>query len=177
MLDFYSHKAAIPSERIAKSGCGKIIPQNVFGAPVMDNVVPPRDARGRLKQLPAPMRAHLWQRGQSGNPGGRGGDYQRCMQLCREASYESAQEIIRLGRESDDERVRYMANTWVYERAWGKPKEYDPRAEELEAAPIDPSRFTAKQRAMIRRMLTLLLSATPTEDAANIATGPPEPVE
>ena len=136
----------------------------------MDNVVPPRDARGRLTQLPAPMRAHLWQRGQSGNPSGRGGDYQRCMQLCRDASYESAQEIICLGRESDDERVRYMANTWVYERAWGKAKEFDPESlEDASSAPkFDPSKLSPDQLEFVKQALVLMLQATePTDSRAD----------
>ncbi len=136
------------------------------GHRVMDNVVPPRDARGRLTQLPAPMRAHLWQPGQSGNPAGRGGDYQRCMQLCREASYESAQEIIRLGRESDDERVRYMANTWVYERAWGKAKEYDPKVEEPTRLAFDPSKLSPEQLAQAKQVLLMLMATAMTTKPA-----------
>jgi hypothetical protein len=93
------------------------------------------------------------------------GDYQRCMQLCREASYDSAQEIIRLGRESDDERVRYMANTWVYERAWGKPKEFDPKSLEEENAPrFDPSKLSAEQRVKVREALLLVAQATESAD-------------
>ena len=86
----------------------------------MSSVPTPRDARGRTTRLPPALAANVWKPGQSGNPSGRGGEYQRCLALCRENSFDAAQEIIRLSRESDDERVRYMAATWVYERAWGK---------------------------------------------------------
>lgn len=126
----------------------------------MDNVVPPRDARGRLTQLPAQMRAQLWQPGQSGNPGGRGGEYQRCVQLCREASYESAQEIIRLRDHSDDDRVRLMAATWIYERAWGKAKDYDPREDVSGRPTFDPSRLTSEQRELVKAALLLMTQAT-----------------
>lgn len=90
----------------------------------------PRDERGRHVVLPPAMRAHMWVKGQpSPNPSGKSGEFQRCRSLCRDASYDAAQELIRLGLESEDERVRFMANSWVYERAWGKPKDYDPHAD------------------------------------------------
>ena len=129
----------------------------------MDNVVPPRDARGRLTRLPTQMQARLWQPGQSGNPSGKGGEYQRCLNLCREASYESAQEIIRLRDESDDDRVRFMAATWIYERAWGKAKEYDPREEQANRPTFDPSRLTSEQRELVKAALHLMMQTTAPE--------------
>jgi hypothetical protein len=97
------------------------------------SVPTPRDARGRTTRLPEAFRANIWKPGQSGNLSGTGGEYQRCLKLCRASSYEAAVEIVRLSKESDDDRVRYMAATWVYERAWGKPKEYDPLKEKLQS--------------------------------------------
>ena len=123
----------------------------------MSDVGSGRDARGRATRLPASMRAQMWKPGQSGNPGGFGGEYQRCLRLCRDASYEAAEEIIRLRRESDDDRIRYMAATWIYERAWGKPKDYDP-ADELkpQRARFDPSKYTLKELEQIQAALLLM---------------------
>jgi hypothetical protein len=92
--------------------------------------------------LPPALQTKRWQPGQSGNPSGKGGDYQRCLTLCREASYDSAQEIIRLRDASDDDRVRFMAATWLFERAWGKPKDYDPKSEAQPGLKFDPSKLS-----------------------------------
>src|SRR6478672_7586221 len=67
-------------------------------------------------------------KGKSGNPGGRTKQFAQCKRLCREASPEAARRLIELMR-SEDERVALMAADKVFERAWGKPKEYDPNAE------------------------------------------------
>jgi hypothetical protein len=100
----------------------------------------------------------MWKPGQSGNPGGFGGEYQRCLRLCRDASYEAAEEIIRLRRESDDDRIRYMAATWIYERAWGKPKDYDPAAEPKPKRERrwDPSGYTLEELEQIQAALLLM---------------------
>ena len=104
------------------------------------------------------MRAQMWKPGQSGNPGGFGGEYQRCLRLCRDASYEAAEEIIRLRRESDDDRIRYMAATWIYERAWGKPKDYDPADEpKPKRDRFDASKYTVEELEFIGEALTLML--------------------
>jgi len=122
----------------------------------MSDVGSGRDARGRATRLPASMRAQMWKPGQSGNPGGFGGEYQRCLRLCRDASYEAAEEIIRLRRESDDDRIRYMAATWIYERAWGKPKDYDPADEPKPKRRFDPSKYTLEELEQIQAALLLM---------------------
>jgi hypothetical protein len=38
-------------------------------------------------------------------------------------------EMCRLALEAEDERVRSVCTGMVLERAWGKPREYDPNAE------------------------------------------------
>ena len=101
-----------------------------------------RDERGRTTVLPPALRTHLFRKGEVHNPRGRGGEYQRCLMLCREASFEAAKEIIRLSRESDDDRVRYMASTWDYQYSWGCPKDYDPKSEEPKTNfNVQPSRL------------------------------------
>jgi hypothetical protein len=97
----------------------------------------------------------MWKPGQSGNPGGFGGEYQRCLRLCRDASYEAAEEIIRLGRESDDDRVRFTAASWIFERSWGRPKDYDPATEKPKRR-FDPSRYTLEELEQIQAALELM---------------------
>jgi len=41
--------------------------------------------------------------------------------------------------QSEDERVALMAADKVFERAWGRPKEYDPNAEAWRRKPSEPS--------------------------------------
>ena len=121
----------------------------------MSDVGSGRDARGRATRLPASMRAQMWKPGQSGNPGGFGGEYQRCLRLCRDASYKAAEEIIRLGRESDDDRVRFTAASWIFERSWGRPKDYDPVTEKPKRR-FDPSKYTLKELELIAEALQLM---------------------
>src|ERR1700738_4736205 len=62
-------------------------------------------------------------KGKSGNPGGRTKQFAQCQRLCREASPDAARRLIEL-MQSEDERVALMAADKVFERAWGRPKEY-----------------------------------------------------
>src|SRR6266481_3376353 len=79
-------------------------------------------------------------KGKSGNPGGRTKKFAQCQRLCREASPDAARRLIEL-MQSEDERVALMAADKVFERAWGRPKEFDPNAESAKKAPpFDPSR-------------------------------------
>src|SRR5260370_38196484 len=78
-------------------------------------------------------------KGKSGNPGGRTKQFAQCQRLCREASPDAARRLIEL-IQSEDERVALMAADKVFERAWGRPKEFDPNAETpKKAPPFDPS--------------------------------------
>lgn len=116
-----------------------------------------RDERGRTTVLPPALRSHMFRKGDIHNPAGKGGEYQRCLKLCRESSHEAAEEIIRLSKESGDERVRYMAATWVFERAWGKPKEYDAARENDERPKFNPRLYTPGELELIERTLRLMV--------------------
>jgi len=96
----------------------------------------------------------MWKPGQSGNPKGAIGEWQRCRALCREHSEAAAKEIIRLFSESQDDRVRYMAAQWTYEQAWGKAREFNPNAEPAPST-FDPSRLTLEQRQQMRQLLDI----------------------
>jgi hypothetical protein len=63
--------------------------------------------------------------------------------------------MCRLALEAEDERVRSVCAGMVMDRAWGKPKEYDPNAEApKQALPFDPSLYSIEE---FRRMQEVML--------------------
>jgi hypothetical protein len=77
--------------------------------------------------------------------------------LYRQASPEAAKEIIRLATECQDERVRSVCANWVIERAWGKPKEYDPYAAQKDQKPkFDPSLYTHEELPQLYAALEMM---------------------
>jgi hypothetical protein len=50
-----------------------------------------------------------------------------------------------------------MAATWIYERAWGKPKDYDPADEPKPKRRFDPSKYTLQELEQIQAALLLTL--------------------
>jgi hypothetical protein len=85
-------------------------------------------SRAPARALPPAMEARKWQKGQSGNPSGKGGLYHEVQRLARDASPEAMKKMIAL-MDCDDPRVAYMAPNTVMERAWGRAREYDPAAD------------------------------------------------
>ena len=79
----------------------------------------------------------------AGNPGGRTKQFAQCQRLCREAPPDAARRLIEL-MQSEDERVALMAADKVFERAWGRPKDYDPNAEAWRRKPSEPQRPTGR---------------------------------
>src|SRR6266446_5084792 len=95
-------------------------------------------------------------KGKSGNPGGRTKQFAQCQRLCREASPDAARRLIEL-IQSEDERVALMAADKVYERAWGKPKDYDPNAESVKKPPpFDPSLYTTDELRQMQAVMTMI---------------------
>src|ERR1700724_2385715 len=75
--------------------------------------------------------------------------------IYRECSPAAAREMCRLALEAEDERVRSVCAGMVMDRAWGKPKEYDPNAEApKQAPPFDPSLYSIEE---LRRMQEVML--------------------
>jgi hypothetical protein len=75
--------------------------------------------------------------------------------IYRECSPAAAREMCRLALEAEDERVRSVCAGMVTDRAWGKPKEYDPNAEApKQAPPFDPSLYSTEE---LRRMQEVML--------------------
>jgi hypothetical protein len=97
-----------------------------------------------------------YKKGQTGNPGGKTKQFAQCQRLCREASPEAARRLIQLIH-SEDERVALMAADKVYERAWGKPKEYDPNAEQVQREPtFDPSLYSSAELEQLHAAVLLM---------------------
>jgi hypothetical protein len=67
----------------------------------------------------------------------------------------SAAEICRLSVEAENKHVRAVCGQMVLERAWGKPREYDPNAEApKKPPPFDPKLYTTDE---LRRMQEVML--------------------
>ena len=95
-------------------------------------------------------------KGKSGNPGGRTKQFAQCQRLCREASPDAARRLIELMR-SEDVRVALMAADKVFERAWGRPKEYDPNAETVKKQPsFDPSLYTLEELEQMQAVMLMM---------------------
>jgi hypothetical protein len=115
----------------------------------------------RKKPLPAALAANLWKPGQSGNPGGKGGTYYAMMRLARQFSPEATQILIDIARDpSEESRNKIVAIGMLYDRAWGKPKDYDPATDKEPIRPrFDPSLYTPEQLAQIETTLRMVAAA------------------
>jgi len=114
----------------------------------------------RKKPLPAALAANLWKPGQSGNPGGKGGTYYEMMRLARQFTPQATQILIDIASDPGEEaRSRIVAIGMLYDRAWGKPKDYDPVTDKEETRPrFDPSRYTPEQLTEIERVLRMAVA-------------------
>jgi hypothetical protein len=73
-------------------------------------------------------------------------EVQKIYRVCSPAA---AKEICRLALEAEDERVRSVCAGMVMDRAWGRPKEYDPNAEGPKKPPqFDPSLYSTENRQL-----------------------------
>lgn len=102
------------------------------------------------RKLPEAMRQVMWQKGQSGNPSGRGGLWQECQRIARENSPEAMRRLVEL-TQSSDERVAIMASEKVLERAWGKVKES--KEEAPQAPKLDLSGMSREKVALLRDLM------------------------
>ncbi len=122
-------------------------------------MIVPRHGGGLLKPIA---------KGQTLNPGGRGGEYQETVRLARQHSVQAMHKLI-TKMDSDDERVGLIATQSVLERAWGKPKEYDLSGEKPPIK-VDVSRLTLPERKALLRML----DAIQINDGVGTVEPPPE---
>jgi hypothetical protein len=132
------------------------------------------------RTLPEAMRPTMWRQGQSGNPGGVSNEFKECQAFCREKSRESAEAIARIADSTTDERLAFMAHQWIYERAWGKPKDFNPKDEPDPNKPrFDPRLLSPQQLEVVQYALRLMVQATraPGDVETVIEQGPDEPSE
>ena len=65
--------------------------------------------------------------------------------------------MVRLSIEAEDERVRSVCASMVLERAWGKPREYDPDKDApKKAPPFDPSLYTSDELRRMQEVMTMI---------------------
>src|SRR5712671_5688533 len=77
--------------------------------------------------------------------------------IYRECSPAAAREMCRLALEAEDERVRSVCADMVMDRAWGRPKEYDPNAEEAKKPPpFDPKLYTTDELRQMQAVMTMI---------------------
>ena len=107
----------------------------------------------------------------SGNPGGRTKQFAQCQRLCREASPDAARRLIEL-IQSEDERVALMAADKVFELAWGRPKDYNPNAENVKKQPpFDPSLYSLEELKRMQEVMLMIArrqGLLPEEDAEGV---------
>jgi hypothetical protein len=101
-----------------------------------------------------------YQKGQSGNPGGRTREFAEFQRFCREKSLANAQRIAEIAGTTKDERLAFMAYAWLVERAWGKPKDYDPKEEGPAKPRFDPRLLSREQLEIVQYALRLMVQAT-----------------
>ena len=130
-----------------------------------------RDAKGRWLPGVTPAGARPWRKGQAPNPTGKGDDYHEMQRLAREFT-PRATEILRdiANDPSEDSRNRIVAIGLIFDRAWGKAKDYDPARDKEEIRPrFDPSLFTPEELGQIEAALRMVAAAQKAETAAQAA--------
>ena len=98
----------------------------------------------------------MWQPGQSGNPGGKTGEFVEAQRICRKASPAAAQTLVDL-LDDPDPRIKGYAADKIREWAWGKIPDYDPSTEDRRQGSFDPSRLSADQVALVKAALLVLV--------------------
>jgi hypothetical protein len=80
------------------------------------------------------------------------------MRLARQFSPEATQILIDIAKDpSEDSRNKIVAIGMLYDRAWGKAKEFDPATDKEPIRPrFDPSLYTPQQLAEIERTLRMV---------------------
>ena len=128
----------------------------------------------KRRTLPAALRAYSWKKGKSGNPGGIGGNYHATMMLCRDYSPDAAQRLIEVAeldaanRNEDgslrplsnhaDRRLVSVAASQIIERAWGRPRDFDPASEKPAEPEFNPRDYSADQLNVIEQLLNILVN-------------------
>jgi hypothetical protein len=136
--------------------------------PVRKPAQPPDPPPGFIRPPHGGIIRAPWQKGVSPNPGGRGGEYHETVSLARKASPDAMRKLI-AKMDSDDERVAVIAMQGVLERAWGKPKEMDPKDFDRARPRLDLTKLSPEQIAVLveitRSVAIMPADPQPTIDA------------
>jgi hypothetical protein len=111
------------------------------------------------RNLPPALAKNVWKPGQSGNPTGLSGLYGETVKLARQAAPDAIRRLIEL-MSSDDERVASVACNAVLDRAFGKPREYDPSRDQPERPKFDPALLTPAELDRVEKALRLIVKAS-----------------
>jgi hypothetical protein len=100
-----------------------------------------------------------------GTPAGKGGTYYEMMRLARQFTPQATQILIDIASDPGEEaRSRIVAIGMLYDRAWGKPKDYDPATDKEEIRPrFDPRLYTPEQLSQIEAVLRMVAAAQQAE--------------
>jgi hypothetical protein len=116
-----------------------------------------RGPDGRWLRGVVPKGARPWQPGVSANPGGEGGLYHEMQRLAREFTPAATRYLIEIAQDrGEDTRNRIVAMSMLYERAWGKPKEFDPNAQQK--PPLNLESLPPEDLATLRQVFEKALS-------------------
>jgi hypothetical protein len=124
--------------------------------PVGMTVASPIPAPKPKRSLSPAFTANIWRPGRSGNPTGHSGLYGEAVSLARHAAPAAVKRLIEL-MSSDDERVASVACNSLLDRAFGKPREYDPKTEPADTPRFDPRAYTAEQLNQIEEALRIVV--------------------
>lgn len=114
-----------------------------------------------------------WKPGQTGNAGGIPQKYTEAKAALRNWCCEDGVDRLIELANSRDERVAAIIVQGIWDRAFGKPKEYDPN-EDAPRTVIDLSRLTGAQLAIIRTMIDSGAIRPAEEEAAPVVDTPAE---
>lgn len=92
-------------------------------------------------------------RGRRGSAAIQPATLQRVRKLCADDSPASARELIELAHNSKDDRVRYMASTWVIERGVGKARDHSQDGESV----MDLTRLSEAERRTLLELMSRVL--------------------
>jgi len=139
------------------------------------------------RSLPPALAANVWKKGQSGNPKGKQAEYYEMQRIAREASPAAAKRLVEMAYldaiDEDgnlaplpinaDRRIVSWAVDKLMERAWGKPKEYDPLTEKDPNKPkFDPRLLSPQQLDIVEYALKLMVQATRAPGEATVIEQP-----
>jgi hypothetical protein len=129
------------------------------------------------RRLPPALAANCWRPGQSGNPSGHSGEYGEAIRLARQAAPWAVRRLIELAEldQLDDQgnliplkelpeadrRVVTVAANSLLDRAFGKPKPFDPKvdAETPLQAALQAEKLTQRELDAISELAEARLEA------------------